>query len=78
MFSSQKDMEGALELFLVMIVLCAVLYLLGFRLPQGVGEAVSGVFSGQFFRQGSMFLLIPLGLNVILLLGLRLIYRGKQ
>jgi hypothetical protein len=69
MFSSRKDMEGALELFTTIIVIIIVLYFLGIRLPSFNPNSIFGQPQIQelFFR-GSIFLLIPLIIDTIIIL----------
>lgn len=74
MFSSKKDMEGALELFGALIFIGLVLYFLGIRLPSA---NITGIFENpvvtQVFQQGNIYLLIPLGLDVLILLVLKIL-----
>jgi|SRR5579885_608796 len=69
MFSSKKDMEGAVELFAVLAIFTIALYFLGVRLP---ALNPSAFFANQLvtevFQKGSIFLLVPLGLDVIIIL----------
>jgi hypothetical protein len=69
MFSSKKDMEGALELFGTIIILFIVFYLLGLRLPTFNPNLILGqpLFQ-EVFKQGSIFLLVPLALDTIVIL----------
>lgn len=73
MFSSKKDMEGALELFGVILFFIIVFYFLGIRIPSFNPETL---FINQtiveVFKQGSLFLLVPLGIDILVLLLLRL------
>ncbi len=73
MFASKKDMEGALELFGVILFFVVVFYFLGVRIPSFDPK----IFFDhptvmQVFKQGSLFLLVPLGIDILLLLLLRL------
>lgn len=73
MFSSKKDMEGALELFGGIIFIVLVFYLLGVRIPSFDPEILFGnPIVMQVFQQGSLFLLVPLGIDLLVLLLLRL------
>ncbi len=69
MFSSRKDMEGALELFGTIIILLIIFYLLGLRLPAINPNVILGqpLFQ-EVFQQGSLFLLVPLALDTIIIL----------
>lgn len=69
MFSSRKDMEGALELFGSIIFLLLVFYLLGIRLPAfNPNSILSQPVISKMLRYGSLYLLVPLGIDIIVLL----------
>jgi hypothetical protein len=68
MFSSRKDMEGTLELFLAFFVVGVVFYLLGLRLPSFNPETLLAPEIITLFTTGSYFLTIPLALDLSLLL----------
>ncbi|HVA96573.1 MAG TPA: hypothetical protein VND99_02875 [Candidatus Acidoferrales bacterium] len=69
MFSSRKDMEGALELFAAMICIVIILYLLGVRLPTFNPNSIFGQkIVLEVFQRGSIFLLVPLTLDTIIIL----------
>lgn len=75
MFSSKKDLEGAIELLLAIFVISIVLYFAGVRLPALNTEA----FFAQprvmtVFEKGTLFLLFPLILD-ILIIGLLKFFR---
>lgn len=75
MFSSKKDMEGALELFITLIVIVIILYLLGIRLPAfNPNEFFSQPLVQGIFQRGSLFLLAPLVLDAIVIL----LFRPKK
>lgn len=64
MFSSRKDMEGALELLLALLVVGVVLYFIGIRLPDIDPKTVLPYWVQNIFKTGSMFLLVPLIIDV--------------
>jgi len=69
MFSSRKDMEGALELLGTIIFLVIVLYFLGVRITFLNPNAIlSQPLAAEVFKRGSLFLLIPLAIDLIVLL----------
>lgn len=69
MFSSNKDMEGALELFGTIIVLLIVFYFLGIRLPAiNPASILERPLVQEVFRQGSLFLLVPLAIDAVVIL----------
>ena len=73
MFSSKKDMEGALELFGVVLFFVIVFYFLGVRIPSFNPELLFGNPTAiQMFKQGSLFLLLPLGIDLLIILLVRL------
>lgn len=77
MFSSKKDMEGALGLFLVVIIPALVLYLVGFRLSDDV---INVLFSDRMlamFTKGAWYLLIPLSIDLVLIALLKLLQKAR-
>ncbi len=73
MFSSKKDMEGALELFGVLAFFVVLFYFLGVRLPAVTPTVLfANPIVLQVFQQGSLFLLIPLVIDLLLLLLLKI------
>ncbi len=77
MFSSRKDMEGALKLFGILIFVIIVLYFLGVRLPSfNPNSFLSQPLIHQVFQRGSLFLLIPLAIDAVIIILLRPIYKN--
>ena len=75
MFSSKKDMEGALELFGTLIVILIILYLMGIRLPSFNPNALlSQPLVLTVFKRGCEFLLIPLSIDAVIIL----LFRPKK
>lgn len=64
MFSSKKDVEGLIEFLAVIFILILIAYLLGFRLPLFVLSFFHSEAFSQFFQQASVFLLVPLFINI--------------
>lgn len=66
MFSSQKDVEGTLELVGVVGIIVVALLFIGIRPPEGI----VGFFNSPTFievcKRASLFLLAPLGVDVVL------------
>lgn len=58
MYSSKKDMEGAIELFLVIVLPIVVLYFLGVRIP------LPQVNFDEYIKSAVIFLGVPLLLDV--------------
>jgi len=72
MFSSRKDMEGALELFATLILLVIIFYLLGVRIAFfNPYSFLSQPVVQEVFKNGSFFLLVPLIIDACMILLLR-------
>lgn len=73
MFSSKKDMEGALEVIIALFVIAIIFYVVGFRLPSLNPEVIfSNEISLQTFQKASLYLAAPIGVDIVLILILRL------
>lgn len=68
MFSSKKDMEGAFEFFVLVFIIAIVAYVVGFRPSLQDMEAFISPQTATFFSQGTMFVLVPVGIDIVLLL----------
>lgn len=78
MFSSRKDMEGALELLIVLFLLTVILYFAGLRLPAFDPNIIFGQpMVAKIFEKGAYFLLVPLAIDIVLLVFLS-IFRKKN
>ena len=78
MFSSKKDMEGALSLVLTVLVAGVVFYFLGFRVGiSGVIEFLSNPMVVDIFRKGTMYLFIPLFIDLFFILVLKMVHARK-
>lgn len=73
MFSSKKDMEGALKFFLFILVVGVIFYLIGVRFS---GLNPSEIFMHprfiQIFQKASLYLLAPIGIDAALILLLKI------
>ncbi len=58
MFASKKDLEGVFAVFVVVVLIGIVLYLLGLR--------VSFDTDWEIIKKADLFLLVPIGIDVIL------------
>jgi hypothetical protein len=76
MFSSKKDMEGALELLIAVGFLSLVFFLLGLRIPLHPEQIFTPIVN-DVFSKGCLFLLIPLGID-LLCLGLFHLFKRKH
>lgn len=65
MFSSKKDMEGALGLVISCIVAGIIIYFLGFRLPVNAMSVFSVPGVVAFLQKGSFILIFPLIVNLV-------------
>lgn len=66
MFSSRKDMEGAVELLATVAIIAIIFYFLGVRIPSFNPETLLGNPQLQTaLRQGCLFLLFPIILDVL-------------
>lgn len=73
MFSSRKDMEGTLELLIALLVIGVLLYFVGFRLPAYDYNTSFSESVINLFQTGSIFLTIPLFIDVVVIIVLKLI-----
>lgn len=74
MFSSRKDMEGALEIILAFILLSIIFYLIGFRLPALSPDIIfSNPVINEALQKASIYLLFPVGIDFILISILKLL-----
>jgi hypothetical protein len=65
MFSSKKDMEGAIELLIALTIITIALYFVGIKLPMLNPESFFNTpLIKEIFQKGSLFLLAPLGIDL--------------
>lgn len=81
MFSSKKDVEGILELLIIITLLAVVVFFVDALLHLGILQRILSLGNqsiiqgvGEFFRKGALFLLVPLGLDVIFYLMIKYIF----
>jgi hypothetical protein len=79
MFSSKKDMEGALSLILAVLVTGVIFYFLGLFLglsveTSGIIELLSSPILVDIFRKGSLYLLIPMVIDLLFIIILKPVY----
>ncbi len=76
MFSSKKDMEGAIELLLVVMVLGGIGYLMGLRIQIATIIAfLSQPSVIAVFQKGSIYLLLPIIVDAIFISVLRIFHK---
>lgn len=75
MYSSKKDLEGALELVLTVTIIGIILFISGVRLPaiSADNQVLTQFYS--IFEQGIRFLLFPIGIDIAVITVLRLFFR---
>lgn len=67
MFSSRADMEGTLELLIVLLVIIVACYIAGFRLPLSLGKILLSSEVIRLIQKSSLFLLVPIAIDLVLL-----------
>lgn len=76
MFSSKKDMEGVIELILFVLIIAGICYLLGIRIQtEIIIDFISQPFIVSVFQKGSIYLLLPIIVDSIFILVLRIFHR---
>lgn len=73
MFSSRKDMEGTLELFIAILAISVIAYLIGIRIPEINPDTLLTTEIMQLFQTGSLFLAVPLVIDIVLIGVLRIL-----
>jgi hypothetical protein len=73
MFSSKKDMEGALELFVLLSILILFLYIVGVRAPD-VSYLLTRKEIVALLQQANLFVSIPLIMDIVALFLLRIFH----
>lgn len=76
MFSSKKDVEGAIELLIVVLILGGICYLLGLRIQvETIIAFLSQPLMVAVFQKGSIYLLFPIVVDAIFIFALRIFHR---
>lgn len=70
MFSSKKDVEGAVELLLIVALLCFFFYVLGLRI--NINSALLQYVTG-FFKTADLLLVIPLLIDLVFIFLIKLL-----
>lgn len=76
MFSSRKDMEGTLILFIILALIGFVCLIFQIYPPMWVFTSIKSLVELPIFYTMSMYLLIPLGLDIILIAGLKFLVKN--
>ena len=77
MFSSSKDVEGTIELLIVLTIVFLALFIIGIRIPDYVINTMFSKDAIAMYRLICLFLLLPLGVNGVSILALRVLTRQK-
>lgn len=72
MFLSKEDLKGAWKLFLLMLFLCGFFYLIGVRFSVD-SDSTFVVRLTNIFKEANLFLFVPLGLDLVAVVFLRLL-----
>ena len=75
MYSSRKDMEGAIEFFLFIVGPIILLYFLGVRIPGLSFSILQNGSIGDFFRIATVLLGVPIILDVAIIVFTKLVVR---
>lgn len=78
MFSSAKDMEGAVEILITLLVIFGAFYLLGFRPSFSFVEKVMTKEVVGAVGNSTVFLLAPITIDLLMLGAVKFILRGSQ
>ncbi len=77
MFSSKKDMEGAIMLFVILLLFISIFLLLGFRFDI---QTFANLFSppvATFFQKLDGIFIIPVIVNIVVCIGMRLFLQKR-
>ncbi len=74
MFSSKKDMEGALEVIVALIAISIIFYIVGFRISAFSTEVIfSNPIIIQTFQKADIYLATPIGIDLVIIFLLKLL-----
>lgn len=66
MFSSRKDLEGNISVFITIIAMGVIFYLLGFDWVLQSMYTYITINLNEFFRKLSYLMIVPLGINIVI------------
>ena len=75
MFSSRKDLEGTIELLIAVAIICLALYVIGVRLPPQFFDFFTTNEALVFARQSAVFIAVPVVLDIIIVVLLRILLK---
>ncbi len=67
MFSSNRDMEGTVEILITLLIIFAAAYVLGFRIPVSFIEKIFTKEIIELIKKSSIFLLAPIIIDLLIL-----------
>lgn len=67
MFSSKRDLEGTLQLLLVISVAIIVVYFLGFKVPDSIFNFFNSDQFVDILQKGIKILLFPIGIDLVVI-----------
>lgn len=78
MFSSKKDMEGVIEFFATIAIILAVLFIIGFRVPQSIVEYLFAEKVVSMVKQLNLLMLVPIVIDILVIAGTKLFIGSYQ
>lgn len=73
MFSSKKDIEGTLTFFVALLLIFLIVVFINPSVLTSLGNLLSSQNAQEIFKKGDLFLLMPLLMDIILVMFLRLV-----
>ncbi len=78
MFSSSKDLEGTLELLVVILLIMGMLFFIGLRVPQAIPDYFSSPATKALFGKIDLLILVPIGLDLLVIGWIKLLRKSKS
>ena len=78
MFSSRKDLEGAAELLFIILIIFAIFYFIGFRLPGGLINSFFSENNLELFKKAAVFLSLPIIVDLGMIEGIYIFIIATQ
>jgi len=79
LFSSKKDLEGAIEFLVIIAILAGLSYLLGFRFPALNLETIfANSLIKQLLQKGVFFLMVPVGIDLLCVIMLSILRQYEK
>jgi ABC-type transport system involved in multi-copper enzyme maturation permease subunit len=77
LFSSKKDLEGAVEFLLAMLLLLSALFIVKIEIARAFFQLLQKPETASFFRQADLFLVVPVLLDLLIVIFVRFLV-GKR